>query len=75
MAVGSNKVSINMKLIVDKGVDPDTGKSVTQVRTFSNIREDATDENLFLVGKTLGSLQLNPVVAIRKQETYELVSE
>lgn len=75
MAIVANKTMVSMKMVFDKGIDEATGKPVTQVKSFSNIRNDATDENMYLSAQSLASLQEHPVTIIRKQETYELVSE
>ena len=73
--VVANKTTVSMKMVFDKGINEATGKPKTQVKSFSNIRNDATDENIYLSAQKLASMQKNPVTIIRKQETYELVSE
>lgn len=75
MAVTAKKSAASMKMVFDNGVDPNTGKTVTKIKSFPNISESATDEGLYQASQALSSLQIHPVVAIRKQETYELINE
>lgn len=75
MAVTANKYGVSMKLILNTGVNPDTGKSISKTKTFSNISGEATDDGIFTAAQTLGGLQIHTVTSVQKQEIYELINE
>ena len=72
---------INQQLIkrslvinVEDGVNAD-GSTRTKSRTYSEIKEDSTVENLFEAGNALASLMANPMVNIMLNDRSELVEE
>lgn len=75
MAVIANKTAVSVKLIFDHGVNPETGKAKTKVKSFANVRSSATEDGIYQASMALADLQIHPVVAVRKHEIYELVNE
>ena len=75
MAVIANKSAVSMKLVLDHGINQETGKVKTKIKSFANIRSSATDDGMYQASMALANLQIHPVLIIRKQETYELVNE
>ena len=75
MAVTANPYGKSLKLILNRGVNPETNKEIQKTKSFTNIKVEATDDGLMTAAKTLGDLQSNPVMVVRKQELYELTNE
>lgn len=75
MAVTANPYSKSLKLILNKGVNPETSKEIQKTKSFTNIKAEATDDGLMTAAQTIGNLQTNPVMVVRKQELYELTNE
>lgn len=75
MAVSANPYGKSLKLILNRGVNPETNKEIQKTKSFTNIKTEATDDGLMTAAKTLGDLQSNPVMVVRKQELYELTNE
>lgn len=75
MSVTANKLEVNLRLLLDAGVDPDTGKAISRTKTFSNIRGEATDDGIFSAAQALSSLQTHSVKSVQKQDIYELSNQ
>lgn len=65
-----NPTSLRMKF--DLGRDELTNKTKVKSRTFSNIKTDATSQNIYEVAKALEGLQQFPAVEIAKIENTTL---
>lgn len=73
MAVIENKDSSKLKLELDGGMDGD--KQITKTKTYSRLKVDADNENVYEVGNSLSNLQTMPLLRIKKVEEMELVEE
>ena len=65
-----NPSSLRLKL--DCGVNELTGKTVVKSKTFSNVRPNASVDDVYQVGVALGSLQQYDVLEIAKIDNSTL---
>ena len=61
-----------LKLRFDCGINDLTGKSIVKSRTFSNVRPNASNEDVYNVGVALASLQKYYVLEILKIDNSTL---
>lgn len=73
MAVTTISENTRLKLELDGGMDGD--KAIKKSKTFSKVKEEAGNEDLYSVGQALGGLQALPVISIKKLEEIQLVEE
>lgn len=62
-------------LILEYDMGVVNGKQVIKNKSYSNIRETATDEGLFNTATTLSSLQERDLLSVKKRETSRISSE
>ncbi|MGB9860131.1 MAG: DUF1659 domain-containing protein [Moorellaceae bacterium] len=74
MAVRSIPVSSTLRLQVQTGTGAD-GEPVYRLRSFTRVKPEAADEDVYEVGRTLASLQMYPVAAIVRVNESHLRSE
>ena len=67
---GKNPTSLRMKF--DVGMDELTNKTKVKSRTYSNLKSDATSQNIYDVAKSLEGLQEFSVIEISKIENTTL---
>ena len=73
MAIRTISENTRLKLELDGGMDGD--KVIMKSKTFSKVKAEAADEDLYLVGQALGELQTLPIASIKKLEEIQLVEE
>ena len=71
MAVSETKNASSLKLKFDCGLNDD-GKTVIKSRTYSNVKADATSQDVFDVAKALVDLQIHDNMEILKQDNTVL---
>lgn len=71
MAVSETKNASSLKLKFDCGMNDD-GKTVIKSRTYSNVKSDATSQDVFDVAKALVDLQIHDNMEILKQDNTVL---
>jgi hypothetical protein len=71
MAVSETKNASSLKLKFDCGMNDD-GKTVIKSRTYSNVKADATSQDVFDVAKALVDLQIHDNMEILKQDNTVL---
>lgn len=71
MAVSETKNASSLKLKFDCGLNDD-GKSVIKSRTYSNVKADATSQDVFDVARALVDLQIHDNIEILKQDNTVL---
>jgi hypothetical protein len=74
MAVVSTPLSTTLRLQVQTGTDTG-GKPIYRVRSYSRVKTDAADQDVYDVAHALGSLQLHPVNAISRVNESDLSEE
>lgn len=71
MAVSETKNASSLKLKFDCGLNDD-GKTVIKSRTYSNVKADATSQDVFDIAKALVDLQIHDNMEILKQDNTVL---
>jgi hypothetical protein len=71
MAVSETKNASSLKLKFDCGMNDD-GKTVIKSRTYSNVKADATSQDVFDVARALVDLQIHDNIEILKQDNTVL---
>lgn len=75
MAVEATLYKKKMKLSLNKGVNPETNKTIQGNLTYSDVNSTATNDNIYDVATNISTLQKNTVTSILKIEESELISE
>ena len=71
MSVSETKNASSLKLKFDCGMNDD-GKTVIKSRTYSNVKADATSQDVFDVARALVDLQIHDNIEILKQDNTVL---
>ena len=71
MAVSETKNASSLKLKFDCGMNDD-GKTVIKSRTYSNVKADATSQDVFDVARALVDLQIHDNMEILKKDNTVL---
>ncbi|MBU3158340.1 DUF1659 domain-containing protein [Clostridium frigoris] len=74
MAVVSTKVASVLKLTMKTGIDIN-GKDVFVTKSLGNIRVNAVDEDIFVIGQAISKLKTYPLVGMDRQDQNSLVME
>ena len=72
--IQQNLLKRSLVINVEDGVNAD-GSTRTKSRTYSEIKEDSSVDNLFSAGNALASLMANNMVSIMLNDRSELVEE
>lgn len=67
MAVTAIKNPSGLKMKFDCGKD-ENGKAIRKTKTYSNLRPDAIDQDVYDVGVMIASLQQNTLIEIVKAD-------
>jgi hypothetical protein len=71
MAVTATSVTSDLVLVMDNGLGA-SGQTLTQNRTYKNVKTSAADADVFAVAETLLGLQSQTNIAIQRKNTDEL---
>lgn len=74
MALLINPLDSRLQIQVHLGFDDD-GKEITRTKSFSRIKDEVSDEDLYEVANALADLQEHPVIAIRRNSNAEYEEE
>lgn len=74
MAVKAVIKETKLKLELDGGLN-DKGNPIVKAKTFSKVKTDATNDNLFLVAESLAGLQEMPLLGIKRVDEIDLQEE
>ena len=74
MAINQQLLKRSLVINVEDGVNAD-GSTRTKSRTYSEIKEDSSVDNLFSAGNALANLMATPMVSIMLSDRSELVEE
>lgn len=73
MAIINIKEKTNLKLELDGGIVDEKQKTIS--KTFSKIKTDALDEELYETAVALGSLQKKDILNVKRIEEMQLMSQ
>lgn len=62
-----------LRLILNNGTDPETDRVKTKTKSFNNVTEDATADQLYAVANALVSLQTLPLHDLQRVDTSDLM--
>ncbi|NLW07150.1 MAG: DUF1659 domain-containing protein [Clostridia bacterium] len=71
MPVVSTPLASTLRLQVQTGTDSE-GKPVYRLRSFSRVKPEASDQDVYDVAVALGNLQVHPVNAISRVNESDL---
>ena len=71
MAV-SRVIRTQMRLVLEEGNHPVSGDVILKSKSFSNVRLDATPDELYAVGNALAGLQSLPLFGIERYDYSEI---
>lgn len=74
MPVNAKVKESKLKLQLDGGLN-DKGNPIVKSKTFSKVKTDAANENLFSVAESLAGLQEMPLIGIKRVDEVELQQE
>ena len=73
MALESRAYPSTLQLVYDMGTDED-GKKISRRRSYTNVKSEAADQDLFDVALAIAGLQTNVVNPVLVNEKTELVN-
>jgi hypothetical protein len=73
MAVESTVLSSKMVLKLNNGAD-ENGNPIVRSKTYSNMNNDAVDQEVYDVAEAIADLQINPLEGVHKIQETVLVS-
>lgn len=74
MAVVATPVQSSLRLVVQVGTDTN-GNPVYRNRSYSRVKPGAPDDDVYEVANAIAELQINPLHAVQRLATDELVQE
>ena len=72
MAVTSIPYNSRLSLVFQKGTDPSTGAPITTTKSFNNVKNTATDQDVYDVAQALVSLQKYSLIETRRTDQEKL---
>ena len=71
MAVTNTPLATSLRPQVQIGTD-DGGKPLYRIRSYSRVKPESIDEDIYEVASALGELQIHPVSAISRLDENDL---
>lgn len=72
MAVISIPYDTRLSLIFQSGTNSNTGAPIKTTKSYSNVKHDATDQDVYDVAQALVSLQKYPLIEIKRTDNEKL---
>lgn len=63
-----------LRLIQQHGVDMDTGQPIYKTKTYSNIRENATADQLYAAARAITSLQEWDLASVERRDDSKIIN-
>ncbi|MFY9371676.1 MAG: DUF1659 domain-containing protein [bacterium] len=73
MAVERNEALSRLQLRFQTGVDEE-GKPIFKLKSYSNVKAEASDEDLFQVAEALGQLQQHVLQGVMRHDSAALIA-
>lgn len=74
MAIVATPVASDLVLVMDAGLD-EFGRQVTRKRQYGNLKNSASDEDVFEAAEGIISLHESACLAVQRVNTVELTEE
>ncbi|WP_099157717.1 DUF1659 domain-containing protein [Virgibacillus ndiopensis] len=71
MAV-AEKYKSTLQLVLDEGIDPESGKQIFKLKSFNNVKTDATADQLYTIAQAVAGLQERPLYSIERDDSFEI---
>ncbi|NLW90782.1 MAG: DUF1659 domain-containing protein [Syntrophomonadaceae bacterium] len=71
MAISSTPLGADMILVMDNGIGA-SGQQLVKNRVYSDVRSDATDDDLYSVAQSLLGLQEQTALAVQRRNLVEI---
>lgn len=68
----STLIRSQLRLVLENGIHPTTGKVVYKTKSFSNIKTDANAEQLYAVAEAFVGLQTLPLFEVERADHSEI---
>lgn len=68
----STLIRSQLRLVLDNGTHPTSGKMVFKTKSFSNIKTDANADQLYAVAESLAGLQTLPLFEVERADHSEI---
>jgi hypothetical protein len=65
--------SSKLRLVFDGGID-DNGKPILKAKTFSNVKKEATTDQLFQAANAIATLCTEPLNKVERTDSSELLA-
>lgn len=65
-------IDSKLRLVFETGLD-ELGKPVYKSKTYSSVKPSATADQLFTVGQVIGTLSNYPLIALNRNDSFEIV--
>lgn len=70
--VTADKESSQLRLVLEVGIDPTSGRSIQKTKSFSNVKTDASDEGVYNVAQAFLSVQNSTAASIARNDLSHL---
>jgi len=67
--------SSTLQLVLNAGLDPETGSPVTKYKSFNNVKPEATADQLFSIATAVADLQEFELYNILRKDTSDIGEE
>lgn len=64
-------ISSDLVLVLNNGIGA-SGQPLSKIRRYPEVKNAATDDDLYAVAQALTGLQTQPVIAIQRRNTVEI---
>ncbi|MUK87362.1 DUF1659 domain-containing protein [Ornithinibacillus sp. L9] len=71
MAV-ADKMNSHLRLVLHDGNDMLTGDPIYKVKSFTNVKTDATADQLYAIATVLVGLQERPLFNIERKDSFDI---
>ncbi|WP_188454880.1 DUF1659 domain-containing protein [Virgibacillus oceani] len=71
MAVAET-IKSTLQLILDEGIDPESGKQIFKLKSFNNVKTEATADQLYAIAQAVAPLQERPLYSIEREDSSEI---
>jgi len=62
----------SLRLVLDNGLHPTSGKMVFKTKSFNNVKTDANADQLYAVAQALAELQTLPLYGVERVDNSEI---
>ncbi|MFZ3577479.1 DUF1659 domain-containing protein [Virgibacillus sp. DJP39] len=73
MAATANMVNSTLRLVFDDGIDPISGTQSFKTKSFSNVKTEATADQLYAISVSLAPLQQRSLFKIERNDSSLLL--